>query len=675
MNAAKFIGRVGGLAVALGVSAAAFSGSAVAWADSSSAGADSPSSAAASSAADAGSPAASTGTTSPPASPSGDDSAPATPSRAGTHSGPRASNSYADADSGNSASVTPEADLQARDIDAHARTPHHSPRATAEQRVATSEQAADPAESSAPVTQPALGPSAPQPEAVVSAPVSATRLDGSGDGPSPDPFTGNSPATPADSPLDVALLAATRRESAAAPLSVEAAATTQQQSAVSLAATNTALIMGPSGVPIPSDQYIASVYQLYVEPNSPAGTVPDALFTPEGLYPITGVKSLPLNTSVDQGLTILDDAIRDQLVAGNTVTVFGYSQSAIISSLEMSQLDPSTPIEFILTGNEMNPDGGLLSRFPNLTIPSLGLDFYGATPSNAFPTTNYTLEYDGFADFPRYPLNFLADLNAGFGIVFVHTQYAKLTQDQVTPVSLGGQAIELPTSSPTQHYFIIPNADLPLLEPLRAVPLIGNPIADLLQPALRVIVNLGYGDPAYGWSTGTNANEETTFGLFPSVDWISVASDLIAGTAQGFKNFTVDVGPGGSLWNELGSLSLAVPNQAAQAASLVTDFFSDPISTIQQLVTDVSNKLNSAAAASYAALLPTADIANSLVTTLPAYDVNLYLDGIQQVLGGDPVNGLVNAVGRPIAADVGLGTVAGLVELLAVLQAVQGVLT
>ena len=34
LNAAKFIGRVGGLAVALGVGAAAFSGSAVAWADS-----------------------------------------------------------------------------------------------------------------------------------------------------------------------------------------------------------------------------------------------------------------------------------------------------------------------------------------------------------------------------------------------------------------------------------------------------------------------------------------------------------------------------------------------------------------------------------------------------------------------------------------------------------------
>ena len=40
------------------------------------------------------------------------------------------------------------------------------------------------------------------------------------------------------------------------------------------------------------------------------------------------------------------------------------SQSAIISSLAMSGLDPSLPLSFILVGNEMNPNGGFLSRFP-----------------------------------------------------------------------------------------------------------------------------------------------------------------------------------------------------------------------------------------------------------------------------------------------------------------------
>jgi hypothetical protein len=79
----------------------------------------------------------------------------------------------------------------------------------------------------------------------------------------------------------------------------------------------------------------------------------------------------------------------------------------------------------------MNPNGVLLARFPGLQMPSLGFTFYGATPGNSFETNIYTLEYDGFADFPQYPLNFLADLNAIAGIYYVHGTYASLTAAQL----------------------------------------------------------------------------------------------------------------------------------------------------------------------------------------------------------------------------------------------------
>ena len=57
----------------------------------------------------------------------------------------------------------------------------------------------------------------------------------------------------------------------------------------------------------------------------------------------------------------------------------------------------------------------------------------------------------------------------------------------------------------------------------------------------------------------------------------------------------------------------------------------------------------------------------------PAYDVTLFLDGIQQAIHGSPIAGLINAIGRPLAADVGLTTTAGLIEVLVVLQAIAGV--
>lgn len=477
-----------------------------------------------------------------------------------------------------------------------------------------------------------------------------------------DPLTGDRPVAPKGPALDLALLAYSRRDTAVARGATAAASTTTTAAPTAMvqavSATTTALVMGPSGVPDPSSTYVTSVNNLYIQPNSP-GAVTQVVFTPEGLYPITGVKSLPLNTSVTEGLGMLSQTADPLFAGGDPVTIFGYSQSAIISSLYMKQLleqpDPPGNLNFVLVGNEMNPNGGFLSRFPGLKLPSLGLDFYGATPENAFPTANYTLEYDGFADFPRYPLNFLADLNAGLGIVFVHTKYAQLTQAQVDA------AIPLPTTDPTQKYYIIRTENLPLLEPLRLIPLIGNPLADLVQPALKVLVNLGYGDPKYGWSNVGYANEETPFGFLPKVNIGEVVQLLAEGVVQGVQDFVSDLSPGGSFWQELSSITLP-------------SFGSVQLPTHPgAIVTAVAEAISNGAASLYAALLPTADVVNAIVTMLPAYGLTLFLDGIQQAIGGDFIAGLINSIGRPLAAGVGLITTAGLIEVLVGLQAIAGV--
>ena len=262
-----------------------------------------------------------------------------------------------------------------------------------------------------------------------------------------------------------------------------------------------ALILSESGVPTPSAEYIQDVYTKYVVPHFPSATAPQGVSTPNGLYPFTGIKDLTLDISIARGSTILTDAIVQQLAAlppGSSIAVLGYSQSAVLSSVVMPRLlaegVTNAQVNFALLGNPMNPNGGVSARFAGLTLPSLGFTFYGATPDNAFPTVNYTLEYDGFADFPRYPINLLADLNAVMGIVFVHGDYQHLTQTQIDT------AIQLPTEGPTQStYYMIPTERLPLLEPVRFIPYVGNPLAELLEPNLRVLVNLGYGDPSYGY--------------------------------------------------------------------------------------------------------------------------------------------------------------------------------
>jgi hypothetical protein len=457
-----------------------------------------------------------------------------------------------------------------------------------------------------------------------------------------------------------------------------------------LQGTTIGLVIGGSGQPIPPPSSITAALNYFNQIFTVLPSNAHALFTPEGLYPLTGVKSLTFDVSVAQGVQILDSAIKNTL-AGNptgSVAVFGASQSADIASLEMENLanpvlNPSPPsanqLGFVLVGEEMNPNGGLLARFPGfpagqpLQIPSLGITFYGATPSNTiYPTNVYSLEYDGFADFPQYPINLISDLNAFAGIEYVHNTYP------ANPAALPpGYAIQqLPTSpgytGVTNYYMITTQNGLPLLDPVRAIPVIGNPIADLVQPDLTTIVNLGYGNPNFGWSQGP-ADVQTYFGLFPHVSPALIAQDLFTGAQQGAHAFVSDIhaeASGVSPASLSHSLTSMTGTGAAELSAL-TSALSSPngiIETIQAATTNAANEISSTAANLYAAALPTADIVNAVVTVFPAYDVNLFLSGIQQAIDGNALGGLQYALVAPIAADTGLLTLAGGVELLVLLQ-------
>ncbi|WP_156766982.1 PE-PPE domain-containing protein, partial [Mycobacterium sp. E796] len=254
------------------------------------------------------------------------------------------------------------------------------------------------------------------------------------------------------------------------------------------------LVLGGSGMPIPPATFVANVVSKYVAPNFPVGLV-QALSLPAGEYPDSGIKDLMQNISIARGVTILNNAIQQQLAAGNTVNVLGYSQGANIAALEMQLLDPAgtpsnLPINFVLLGNSMNPNGGWDARFPGLSLPTLGFSTLGPMPTNDFVTKVYTLEYDGWADFPQYPIDIFADLNAVVGMVTTHGGYENLTPTQINSATV------LPTQgATTTTFYMIPSQNLPLLDPVRHIAYVGNPIADLVQPVLRPLVNWGYGDP------------------------------------------------------------------------------------------------------------------------------------------------------------------------------------
>ena len=443
-----------------------------------------------------------------------------------------------------------------------------------------------------------------------------------------------------------------------------------------------ALVIGGTGNPLPNATFVNGVLN-WARQSGYSWNTSQALFTPEQLYPFTGAKSLPLTMSVNQGVQILDAAIKQQTANGNSVLVQGYSQSSVISSLEMRNLaaegNPysTSQLAFNLLGDPMNPNGGLLSRFPDLSFPAIGLQFYGATPANTpYQTAIYTLEYDGFADFPRYPIDIFSDLNAVAGIAFVHPQYSHLDPATLPP----GDIVKLDTPGYTGNttYYMVLTPNLPLLDPLRAIPVIGNPLADLLQPDMTYLVNWGYGDPNYGYSTAP-ANVPTTFGLFPHVNSGVFASDLATGAQQGIASATGDLIAERPLLPSVSSLSgvehyLASTSLPSPTTLLSPASINQYIEALKGANTRFVDAISSAASDGYSLLLPTADIANTVVTTIPSYDVNLFLGGIGQALTGDPV-GLVKAVGDPLAADTGLLTVAGGIEGLVLLYGVANVIS
>lgn len=314
--------------------------------------------------------------------------------------------------------------------------------------------------------------------------------------------------------------------------------------AATLADPITALIMGGTNDPIPNAKYLTNVFNRYIKPLYPSAN-PVVLPTPEQFWPVTpGLGNMTYAQSVAKGVTLLNNAINAQVTGGKDVITFGYSQSASIVNNEILNLMAAgSPrqgdLAFILAAAGNNPNGGILARFPGFYLPILDVPFNGALPANnPYETYVYTAQYDGVAHAPQYPLNILADVNALMGYFYVHGNYPTISATDFS------HAVPLPTSpgyAGNTHYYMFLTQDLPLLQPIRDIPYAGPVIADLLQPPLRVMVDLGYSD--YGY-----ADLPTPAGLINIPNPVNVAYYLAKGTLLAPYGAGVEIGVQAGLW-------------------------------------------------------------------------------------------------------------------------------
>jgi hypothetical protein len=307
-------------------------------------------------------------------------------------------------------------------------------------------------------------------------------------------------------------------------------------------ADDTALIMGYAETPVPMQSYVDQVMSLFIDPSKP-------LFDGQPTY--DGYSALVVPTEeganyqqvLSLGSAQLDAAIKTALGTSgddNNVVVWGYSESSSIATQEMiniaglpadQQYNPDQ-LQFVLLEDLNNPNGGFLERFPQLA----GTEFPATPADTPYDVTIYTVQYSGSSDFPEYSSNILADENAMAGFVDLHPLLLPGYPSGFDLSSLGNAVLE-PTSADyagNTDYYLIPTQNLPLLDLTRDLG--GNAFADLVQPDMRVIIDLGY-DYTGGADVVTPADTGS-----PDFDPTAVDAYLSAGANQGIMAALVDVG-------------------------------------------------------------------------------------------------------------------------------------
>jgi hypothetical protein len=366
----------------------------------------------------------------------------------------------------------------------------------------------------------------------------------------------------------------------------------------------TALVLGHALLPQPDPTYMQEVIGTYVDPTSPFTGQPTynivnspvSVFTPETDY----------NSGLTQGVTDLDQAITQQLNEGNdNLVIAGYSMSTSIETQEMINLAaaaggaPDTSgLTFVLAEDLNSPDGGIFTRLPGIggvTLP--------ATPADTPYTTDiYSIEYSGASDFPQYANNIYADLNAADGYIDLHPYLLTGWPAYFTPSELAGAVAENTSAADVNtDYFLIPTQDLPLLNDLRDAPGAPSAYADLIQPDMRVLVDLGY-----NWTGDANVVTPAVW-TSPDIDTTAVDSYLAAGADQGMIASLVDMGilPQSDL-SGLSDLYPYVPDVSdLQTGALSNDVLAsaDATQSLAALTTDLANS-SSPFASELSAYLP-----------------------------------------------------------------------
>ncbi len=355
----------------------------------------------------------------------------------------------------------------------------------------------------------------------------------------------------------------------------------------------TALIVPGTGTPNANivAGYKENADNYYIAPFNPLCTQPSCTLTgidyPAQFWPIPlpgwgGLSGAKWNVSTGEGIANLDAALTAALptaTPADPVIIFGYSQGGNIVSREKATLGGLTQaqkdaLSFVMIGNTNRPNGGLFERLAFLgTVPILDATFGLPAPTNTgIKTTDIAFEYDGVSDFPLYPINLLADLNAIAGFWYTHGTYlapnansdvGEIPDLEYTPAELNA-ALTDPKNQTVYGdttYITIPTKTLPIVRPFLEfggfthTSFIIKPIVDLVAPVLRVLIDTGY-------DRSLSPGVPAPFRLIPLINPITLTVDLINAAGEGVKAAVSDI-TGGKVQLPIAATPVPAPTTVA----------------------------------------------------------------------------------------------------------------
>ena len=372
----------------------------------------------------------------------------------------------------------------------------------------------------------------------------------------------------------------------------------------------TALVLGGTTVPTPDSAYIDAVRNHFIGPTHPGETIEYiAVTAPMEAWPVTGAGRVvwfvtgpqsvwglngpgwpdePLwklsglfdrtfDGSVRGGVTNLEDAIAAH--PNEALVIYGYSQGAVIANIEKRKLAEQYPegteapdIDFVLSGDLNLPNGGLSARFPGLYVPILDVTFNGPERTDTqFDTVSINRQYDGFADFPLYPLNLVATANALLGALYLHPY------DLEPSLADPGTPPPIHTKTGDTDYYFFETDDLPLFGPLRQLG-VPEPVIDVVEPVVKVVVDLGY-------DRSIPPGEPTPARLIPPINPVRVTTDLVNAVGEGVNNALALTGPAPLL-------SIPAPSTTADGNAAVEQVLSAPGTTLKRVSRDVGQRVS-----------------------------------------------------------------------------------